>query len=141
MSDLVVLGRKDDQAVTVQNEEVSVTGPVKSKVPEYELLENGFMEANRLVDDIVLKKYLHRLTDFEIVPLDDYFKKIGVMTKKAILHVKTSSLLIQHISDLSALAHARNRFLFYSFICCLKTYKSTIPANPIRLPPPHRTNA
>lgn len=77
MSDLVVLGRKDDQAVTVQNEEVSVTGPVKSKVPEYELLENGFMEANRLVDDIVLKKYLHRLTDFEIVPLDDYFKKIG----------------------------------------------------------------
>ncbi|WP_195514090.1 ATP-binding protein [Turicibacter sanguinis] len=43
----------------------------------YVSLESNVVEASKLVDDIILKKYLHKLTDLEIVPLDDNFKKIS----------------------------------------------------------------
>lgn len=46
-------------------------------LPSYTSLQTGLQEANRLVDDIVLKKYLHKLTDLEIIPLDESLKKIS----------------------------------------------------------------
>lgn len=68
MSDTVILGSKGSRPAKAET---------KGTVPAYSSLQAGLAEANRLVDDIVLKKYLHRLADFEIVPLDDSLKKIS----------------------------------------------------------------
>ncbi|WP_195927227.1 ATP-binding protein [Turicibacter sanguinis] len=43
----------------------------------YVSLESNVVEASKLVDDIILKKYLHKLTDLEIIPLDDSSKQIS----------------------------------------------------------------
>ncbi|MDK0816478.1 DUF87 domain-containing protein [Clostridium perfringens] len=51
--------------------------PPNYNVPSYDSLEENLKEASKLVDDIVLKKYLHRLTDLDIIPLDDSLKKIS----------------------------------------------------------------
>lgn len=54
--------------------------PEKTEVvtqPEYSKLLSNFTEANQLVDDIVLKKYLHTLTDLDVVPIDESLKDIG----------------------------------------------------------------
>ena len=48
-----------------------------SSYQNYISLESNVVEASKLVDDIILKKYLHKLTDLEIVPLDDSFRKIS----------------------------------------------------------------
>lgn len=40
-------------------------------------LQTQLMESSKLVDDIILKKYLHKLTDLEIIPLADEFKQIS----------------------------------------------------------------
>lgn len=48
-----------------------------SNVPGIDTLRNQLAEANLLVEDIVLKKYLTKLTDLELVPLDDSLKQIG----------------------------------------------------------------
>lgn len=49
----------------------------KSDVPNYDTLKGQLAEASLLVEDIVLKNYLTRLTELEIVPLDDSLKRIG----------------------------------------------------------------
>lgn len=59
-----------------QNTHLTVETPAQN-MPEYSVLENNLAEASKLVDDIVLKKYLHNLTDFEVLPLDDSFKDIS----------------------------------------------------------------
>ncbi len=48
-----------------------------SDMPSYASLKTGYEIAGGLVDDIVLKKYLYKLSDMEIVPLDDRFKQIS----------------------------------------------------------------
>jgi hypothetical protein len=40
-------------------------------VPQYDELNTNLMEAYKLVDDIVLKNYINRLTDLDIIPLDE----------------------------------------------------------------------
>lgn len=45
-------------------------------MPAYCSLEEQLAEANLLVDDIVLKNYLTRLTGLEVLPLDDSMKQI-----------------------------------------------------------------
>ena len=50
--------------------------PSAFKTPNYDVLHTDFEIANKLVDDIVLKKYLHNLSDLEVVPLDPTFKNI-----------------------------------------------------------------
>ena len=78
MSDKVILGKKDNiPAESDNNNEVATVGKIKSNVPSYESLQIGLSEASKLVDDIVLKKYLYKLTDLEIIPLDDSLKKIS----------------------------------------------------------------
>lgn len=47
--------------------------------PSFNQLKMNLDEATKLVDDIVLKKYLHKLTDLEIVPLDEGLKNISAI--------------------------------------------------------------
>lgn len=77
MSDKIILGKNKNILVESCNYEMATVGKIKSKVPSYESLQIGLAEASKLVDDIVLKKYLHKLTDLEIIPLDDSLKKIS----------------------------------------------------------------
>ncbi|MSR92014.1 ATP-binding protein [Inconstantimicrobium porci] len=77
MSETVVLRKKDDDVLEVVPTNEIIENEPKSIVPEYEKLQAGLVEANKLVDDIILKKYLHNLTDLEIIPLDDSLKKIS----------------------------------------------------------------
>ena len=44
--------------------------------PQMSELQNGLYEASALVDDLVLKKYLHHLNTLEIVSLPDELKNI-----------------------------------------------------------------
>ena len=45
-------------------------------MPTVEVLQTKLADASMLLDDIVLKKYLYQLKDFEIVPLDPKLKNI-----------------------------------------------------------------
>ena len=77
MSETVILKNKDEVIPVEESSSILVEEKPKSIVPEYESLQAGLMEANKLVDDIILKKYLHSLTDLEIIPLDDSLKNIS----------------------------------------------------------------
>lgn len=46
-----------------------------SKAPDYQLLQSALDESSRLIDDIVLKKYLHKLGNMEIIPIEPRLKK------------------------------------------------------------------
>lgn len=48
-------------------------------MPRYEDVEASFRQSGRLVEDIVLKKYLTRLDEFEIVPLDENLKNLSAI--------------------------------------------------------------
>lgn len=76
MSDTVILGENSLQS-TNKKEEISILEPPNNNVPSYDSLDLKLKEASKLVDDIVLKKYLHKLTDLEVIPLDDSLKKIS----------------------------------------------------------------
>lgn len=76
MSDTVVLGKNQNSELQKQ-QELTEKIPVGEKVPSVETLETGLSEASKLVDDIILKKYLHRLTDLKVIPLDDELKQIS----------------------------------------------------------------
>ena len=58
-------------------EDLTVEEQSRKNMPTYRSLENGLKEASKLVDDIILKKYLYQLTDLEIFPLADDLKKIS----------------------------------------------------------------
>ncbi len=77
MGETVILGKESNLPAIKNNREIFSVNHPKSKIQNYDTLQNGLAEASKLVDDIVLKKYLHRLTDLEIVPLDDSLKKIS----------------------------------------------------------------
>lgn len=76
MSDTVILGNNDN-IPTESAPKTEMVKPPESHVPSYATLETQLAEASQLVDDIVLKKYLHKLTDLEIVPLTDELKQIS----------------------------------------------------------------
>lgn len=48
----------------------------ENMLPAIDELEKNLMESSNLVDNIVLKKYLHNLTDLEVIPIDDNLKRI-----------------------------------------------------------------
>lgn len=48
-----------------------------SDTPTYSVLQKQMEEASLLVDDIVLKNYLNKLTELEVIPLDDSLKQIS----------------------------------------------------------------
>lgn len=79
MSDFIDLtGGKQTMAVTVENEgELITSAPSSSNVPSYDVLQGQLAEASLLVDDIVLKNYLTKLTELDIIPLPDSLKQIS----------------------------------------------------------------
>ena len=76
MSDTVILGKTAPITPTAIKAFPATEMPL-SRTPDYASMEIGFSEASQLVDDIVLKKYLHKLSEFEVVPLDDSLKQIS----------------------------------------------------------------
>lgn len=77
MSDFVDLTVKKQDAKILENNELLQRGKTKSNVPSYDLLQDKLAEAGKLVDDIVLKNYLTKLTELEILPLGDNLKQIN----------------------------------------------------------------
>ncbi|MEH2959208.1 DUF87 domain-containing protein [Candidatus Merdisoma sp. JLR.KK006] len=74
MSDTVILGQAERTKPSAQTK---LPVNQQSEQPAVEQLQTNLKEASRLVDDIVLKKYLYRLTELDIVPLDDRLKNIS----------------------------------------------------------------
>lgn len=76
MGDTVILHKKEE--LREGNTAVEVlTEQVESNLPSMAELETQLVESSKLVDDIILKKYLHKLTDFEIIPLNSDLKQIS----------------------------------------------------------------
>ena len=75
MNDTVVL-KKDEPPKEVNTAE-AIPEQAESNLPTMTELESQLAESSKLVDDIVLKKYLHNLTDLEIIPLNDELKQIS----------------------------------------------------------------
>lgn len=76
MSDTVMLQKKEDLPEEVNAGEI-VSEQAEVNLPPMAKLEAQLAESSKLVDDIVLKKYLHKLTGLEIIPLTDDLKKIS----------------------------------------------------------------
>ncbi len=76
MSDTVIFQKREilPEAISVTE---SMSGQAESNLPSMAVLETQLAESSRLVDDIILKKYLHKLTDLEIIPLNDDHKQIS----------------------------------------------------------------
>ncbi len=76
MSETVIL--KKENPLT-KNDNPPTTPEVKTEnnMPTIAELESQLAESSKLVDDIVLKKYLHNLANLEIIPLDDELKQIS----------------------------------------------------------------
>lgn len=73
MADTVILRHEETPSLQVKSDR----DVEKREQPTLLNLRNNFTEASRLVDDIVLKKYLHRLCDLEVIPLGEELKKIS----------------------------------------------------------------
>ncbi|MDO5003887.1 MAG: DUF87 domain-containing protein [bacterium] len=71
MSDTVILGKNESKSTLNFNSDTSV------KQPSLECLQSNLIESSKLIDDIILKKYLHKLSDLDIIPLDDDLKEIS----------------------------------------------------------------
>lgn len=76
MSDTVILQRKEERPAETHNANV-LSEQDESNFPSMTKLQAQFEEASKLVDDIILKKYLYKLSDLEIIPLSDDLKKIS----------------------------------------------------------------
>ena len=75
MSDIPILQKKDFPSGF--SDVAYMPEQVKQNLPTIKNLKTQLEEASKLVDDIILKKYLHKLTDFEIIPLSNEFKQIS----------------------------------------------------------------
>lgn len=76
MRDTVILQRPENLPVEVSTSE-NLPEQTKSNVPSLAELEEQLVESSQLVEDIVLKKYLHKLTDLDIIPLSDELRQIS----------------------------------------------------------------
>lgn len=65
------------EVADIAGAEAELAQPDQPVQPEFKELQSGLSEAAMLVDDIVLKKYLHRLTDLDVVPLDESLQNIA----------------------------------------------------------------
>ncbi len=74
-----------DTAIQQKTEELQEDGTdnkvvpeqAESNLPTMEELKAQLAESSKLVDDIILKKYLYNLTDLKIIPLNDELKQIS----------------------------------------------------------------
>lgn len=76
MSDTLVLQRKEEYSEKAASAEV-VPNQSENMLPTMVDLETKLVESSKLVDDIILKKYLHKLTNFDILPLPNNLKQIS----------------------------------------------------------------
>lgn len=76
MSDTVILQKEEELPEEVNAVDIDPK-QTESNLPTMAELEMQLAESSKLVDDIILKKYLHKLTELEIIPLDDELKKIS----------------------------------------------------------------
>ena len=82
MSDAIVL-RNGGQLPTSSKDEAkkfgsaSESGATQSSMPTLDSLALQRIQASQLIEDIVLKKYLNKLSSLEIVPLEDSLKQIS----------------------------------------------------------------
>ncbi|MDR1531375.1 MAG: DUF87 domain-containing protein [Clostridiales bacterium] len=61
----------------MNNSEITDIKTTNTPTPPYGRLQAQFIEAGRLVDDMVLKNYITRLSEMEILPLDENLKDIS----------------------------------------------------------------
>ena len=73
MTDTVILRSKETVSIP-ENHKLTIQ---ENEQPSLLSLQSDLTEASKLVDDIVLKKYLYRLSDLEVLPLADELKKIS----------------------------------------------------------------
>ena len=67
MSDSVILRKKDKMTSDISVETpASMTKTVENSMPTLADLKSKLEQSSKLVEDIILKKYLHKLTEFEI---------------------------------------------------------------------------
>ena len=74
MSEKMALVPEKDMPITNSDNDMAAQSLEQPSLIE---LQSNLEDASRLVDDIVLKKYLYRLNDLDIVPLDEDLKKIS----------------------------------------------------------------
>ena len=78
MSDIVILSKSNNEEHNISPSDIkNMPDKGKNNLPSMEELEAKLAESSKLVDDIILKKYLYKLSDLEIIPLDDSLKKIS----------------------------------------------------------------
>lgn len=78
MNDTVILRDPEGPPAVIPGIEVSLASESPAQnMPSFDSLQNDLNEASKLVDDIVLKKYLHELTVLDVIPLDESMKKIS----------------------------------------------------------------
>lgn len=78
MSDAVILQNKDEIPSHPKGQTYSeLPEKTKSNMPSLDMLEAKLVQSSQLVEDIILKNYLHKLTELDIIPLDASFKKIS----------------------------------------------------------------
>lgn len=76
MSDTVILQKENDLPEEIAMDK-RLSEQAGSNVPSMNELETKLAEASDLVDDIILKKYLYKLSDLEVIPLNDELKQIS----------------------------------------------------------------
>ena len=74
--DTIVLGKSADLWKDNPQDQ-PVSQPAEEQMPSYSALKSGFSDASQLVDDIILKKYLHKLSDMNILPLAENQKQLS----------------------------------------------------------------
>lgn len=77
MSDFVDLTGQKDKLTSIEDASLTRNVMHSSNVPAIDILKARLTDASILVDDVVLKNYLTKLTDLEIVPLSDDMKQIS----------------------------------------------------------------
>lgn len=107
MSDTVVLGPSEKIHTEISSPE-KLVNKKDNKIPSFNSLEKEFTESNKLIDDIVLKKYLYKLSDLEIIPLPDEFKK-------------TSNFRLFRISEM---VYQKDEYSLYKFASVFNTVQS-----------------
>ena len=74
MGDIIDVSEDRNELTTLSSNSAALT---RHNAPGYEVLQQQLAEASLLVDDIVLKNYLTKLTKLEVIPLDESLKNIG----------------------------------------------------------------
>lgn len=76
MSDTVILQNKEEPLENTSISTMQQPAP-PSNQPSINELQTKLIESSKLIEDVVLKQYLYKLTNLEVVPLNDDLKRIS----------------------------------------------------------------